>query len=181
MESFEGNLDKITEIQTSFFEEAEDFVYFRKGEFENIIEILEFVTNYVKNNPDIILVVVAAYPEAKKLATDIFSTLKKGIGRIGRFVADEKEKNELTFRIISKEAGHTKELDEFEKKGAGVCIIPDEEGGRIRYFINEKRFCFFVRSYEDQNKFFGIIDDDKLMIQRFKKLFEYEFYKHSKI
>ena len=88
MKSFEGSLDKITKIQTSFFKEAEDFVYFRKGEFANIIEILNFVKDYITNNPETILVALAAYPGAKEIAKDTFRFLKKKLNKIKYFIGD---------------------------------------------------------------------------------------------
>lgn len=164
IESFEGDLAKITEIQTSFLQEAKDFVYFRKGEFDNIAEILSAVMDYISRNPEIVIVSVAAYPGAKRIVTDSIKAVK----RIRRFAKDRKGKNELTFRIIL-----TKKAKEFEKKGIGVCMISEEKSGRLRFFINEKRFCLFIRQKE--NDFFEIIGTDKLIMSRLRKAFDYEY------
>ena len=170
IKSFEGDLAKITEIQTSFLKEAKDFVYFRKGEFDNIVEMLLVLINHVLSNPKIIIASVAAYPGAKAIVSDII----KGVKKIEQFAKDRKEKNELTFRVISiKTDKNRKELKEFEEKGVGVCEIPEEKSGRLRFFVNEKRFCLFVR--QEENDFFGMIGTDKLMIRRLRELFDREY------
>ena len=43
---------------------------------------------------------------------------------------------------------------------------PDADLGRLRYYVNDRRFCLFVRTPDDA--FFGLIGDDPLVIDHLK-------------
>ncbi len=146
IDSFEGNLGKITEIQKEFFKEASDFVYFRKGEFDNAAEIARFVVT-----------ILSGIVAVKVIASDLIRLVQQG-----------------KFRVISSETESNKEhLKKLKEKGARISIIVEQETGKLRYFVNEKRFCLFIRQRGD--KFFGVIGTDPLMISQLKELFEQDF------
>lgn len=156
IESFKADLDKITEIQKEFLKEAKEFVYFRKGEFDNIVAILNATMALIKLGVDVI---------------DIF--------RRKRQDKEGSPREELVIRVISiKTPQNEQGLRELEQKGVGVCIVPKEKRGSMRYFVNEKRFCLFIRQQEDS--FFGVKGNDSLMRAGLKQLFEAEYVEHKR-
>lgn len=174
--SFDATQKKVNQLKKEFFKEAEDFVYFRKGEFDGIVEFLKDFTLDLIDNPEKVIVWYIIYKGAKKIVIDKLRSIKdrkKKNEKLKQFI-HKKKKNEVTFRIISVESPRNKkELKEFERKGVGVCRIPEEKRGRIRYLVNEKRFCLFIR--QEKNNFFGVEGTDELMIRRLRKLFDLEY------
>jgi hypothetical protein len=151
---FEADLNGVTEIQTRFLNEAKEFVYFRKGEFDNIVEILKAVTALVSLGAAIVRFIPDRDKEGKE------------------------ESRQFLLRIIScKTEENEPYLKQFEELGAGVCEIPDEKRGRLRFFVNDNEFCLFVRRRE--NSFFGIIGDDEATRGQLQQLFESEYVQYA--
>ena len=51
--------------------EADEFIYFRKGEWAGIIDSISFAEQFIIENPEWIIASIAFYPPAKELITDV--------------------------------------------------------------------------------------------------------------
>ena len=181
VKSFECDQHGIDRLKEEFFENAEDFVYYRKGEWEGISAILEFVQNYLSNHPEIVISAIGVYPAIKILKKDVKHKLKQVKESMKNFIdkysTNKKKPEQVTCRVItSLTEDNKKHIPKWEKlcgKG-GVCIIPEEQSGYFRYFVNEKEFCLFCRI--DDNTLQGIRGDNPMIIKMLRDKFDEEFF-----
>jgi len=151
---FKADLDEITKIQMSFYRNAEKFIYFRKGEFANIFDVVSRINKL--NN--------------------------EGKGLLFKYSKTLLEKNDLNPYVFINSGWSNKNnngLLELQRLGSNVKIIPKEKIGKMRYFLNEKQFCIFFRLKE--NSFFGFIGDDLSVVNYLKELFQSEIEESTKL
>lgn len=192
--SFECDQKGIDQLKNEFFENAEDFVYYRKGEWGGIAATTDFVKIYLLAHPGIVVspmdiypaivtnidkifMCIVAYPGARMLIKDTKKVIETIRNIIGKFSTDNKELNQISCRVItSLTEDNKKYIPEWEKlcgKG-GVCIIPKEQTGYFRYFVNDKEFCILCRI--DDNKLQGIRGKDPIIIKMLRDKFNEEFF-----
>ena len=170
--AFEADLTGITKIQKRFLKEGKEFVYFRKGEFDNAWEILvalSVILTIITSS-----IVLAPYiKKGKKFAREY---LKQGINQ---WLKHRPRKKADYVQVISIRTEDNKnELIMFKLMGVEVCVIRKTKCERLRFFVNEKGYCIFFRRREDS--FFGVMGNDTKTIERLKHFFEQEFSENKK-
>jgi hypothetical protein len=149
IKTFKGNLGVITKLQKEFTKNAEEFLFYRKGEFENAEEILPY------------LPIVAG-----------------GLIKIYKFIKNKIELKKIQknkpFQIVTAQTPENEIfLKKFKRFGATISIIDENKRGRIRYFLNDKEFCIFFR--KPDNTFWGFRGNDIFIKKSLRELFEAEF------
>jgi len=182
---FKCDQEGIDQLKDEFFKNAEEFIYYRKGEWHGILATLEWIKDYLVAHPGLVVTIISSYPDIKILAKDIKiyvqHNTEKAIDSIHKLIhkysTDEKKLEHITCRVItSLTKENEKHIPEWEKICGkdGVCIIPKEQAGYFRYFVNEKEFCLFCRI--DENTLRGIRGNDPMMVKILRDKFDKEFF-----
>lgn len=168
----------INKLKDDFFDEARDFVYFRKGEWHGVRASINKARHWAQTFPDWISTAKAMYTPAPEL----ISLVAKGIGIVARVVSKIVRKyftkhtaKTVTRRVICSPDIGEAEIREWEYIcGVGsVVTIPHEQVGQFRYVVNEKRFAIFSRL--GPNNLQGIMGTNEAMIRMLRDRFDQEF------
>ena len=172
---FEADLDGITEIQMRVFDNAEEFCLFRKGEFDNIAMIYKGVSEFlITHNVDLLSVTATFFAGIAAI-----TALRDRIDRKRKERAEQKKKSEsekkaILLAVVTTETDENAEnLDKFRNINAAVKIIPEDQSGRLRFFVSEKEFCFFFR--RAKNDFVGFTGHNQKIQDWFVGLFSQDF------
>jgi hypothetical protein len=174
VKTFSADLDQLTEIQKTFFDLRNKFIYFRKGEAANNIAIAAEWALLVAA-VHAILELIKDYPKIR--AGTIL--LKDDLLNIYRLIAAQfQQKPSLqlpVFREIAcpDEDDITVSLELVNHFAGEVRYLPKERRGKFRYFVNDEKYCLFVR--RNDGRFNGVIGDDPNMIATLKEAFEAEW------
>ena len=172
---FVADQDGIDDLKNEFFDEAREFVYFRKGEWAGFGECLKFAVEWVINNPEFIAVSIALYPPSKELVKDIVKKANTTAKKVRVFFGKPK-KGYISRRVIVTKGRLTKKqiADWEESCGEGsIATIPKAQGGKFRYIVNEKRYAIFTRMSKDDLR--GIMGNDEETISILRDTFDREF------
>lgn len=150
VETVTGKLDTVTKIQIEFLQHPE-FVYFRKGEFANVL-------NVAYAHLDAIMTGIGV-----KITADITATtLKTKLTNWRRQPHNSHMANLRDLRFIMCET--TEESDSFFGADA-LCeagfkkgLIQPEQAGRLRYFVSSKGYFLFFRNRD--GSFYGLQGED---------------------
>ena len=170
--TFVGDLDDITRIQMSYLPrkgDVPDFLYFRKGEAENHIDIAwEYGHNIAAILSFLLPITISAGKHTaknlQKLYASIFATTRASDspGLCGDFrIIASPQRDEITVAITL-----------MRRNGFKVKNIPKNKRGSLRYFVRPDKYCLFFRV---GNEFFGFYGSDKQTIAGLKRLFEAEW------
>lgn len=173
----------INKLKDDFFEEARDFVYFRKGEWHGVRASIRYARAWHKAHPRWRSTSIAGYaiPEAlpplilQLLIAKGISITVKFIGRVLRPWFHRRSPQTATRRVICGPDVGRSEIREWEDIcGEGsVVVIPKGQIGQFRYVVNEKRYALFSRL--GSNDLQGIIGSDARTIRLLRNRFDAEF------
>jgi hypothetical protein len=161
VDPFESDLKGITEIQKRMFDNTEEFCLYRKGEFDNIIEIYQHVSEFLITHKEFLIAVAATFFSGMAATITLFDRIDRKRKERG----DQKRESKATRKPIILAVVSTmteknyEHLIKFQKINTSVNVIPEDKSGRLRFFVNEKEFCFFFRKAE--NEFFGFSGSDQ--------------------
>jgi len=172
--TIDEDLEGLTKIQTGFIVPDCEFIYFRKGE--------------AQNNVPIVATIVATLAVAYKVVKD-YPQLKEGVQQI---LSDIKAKARLVKESLSKpnmrtcvqapdireiacpdKADITVSLEVLRGIGGDVRYLPKQRRGKLRYFVNDKQYCLFVR--RSGERFNGVLGYDPGVIASLREAFESEW------
>jgi len=168
LEIFDVDLTKLTEIQITFLRPGAKFIYFRKGEAENNVLIAAKFLALLA----VIYKVIIDYPELKEgvkaIISDIVSVAKKVVSYI-------KKPHMLPLSEIAcpDDPEVTITLEVIRKLGGDVRYLPHECRGKFRFFVNDTKYCLFVR--KNDGRFSGVIGNDSNVLNALKEAFESEW------
>ena len=178
--SFCANSKGIIEKKAEFFDEAEEFLYLRKGEDvgADIIAVLAMV--YQQMYDDSFWSFVGK--------TSAISAIIERIIKFYRWIREKIEERKEALRnnldvhkpvsdvriICWPDTDNKKVKPLFRKLNYRVHRYESEsQKGALRYYLNEKRFCLFIRTGDDD--FTGVIGNDSRTIAELKQAFEKEW------
>ena len=168
VERFEGNLARVTDIQKEFFDEADEFCLYRKGEFDNIVEISRYIGQFVAENKAWLLpCAFLAVNTAVNVIRLVRDRRDKGPAQ-GKGIKPRPPSKALAVVSASTPMNQS-HLKELARLGAVVHLIAEKNRGRMRFFVNEKRYCLFFRQQKDD--FWGYIGSDAQTIDRLVCMF----------
>ena len=175
--SFHTDQSGINNLKNTFFEEAREFVYFRKGEWTGIVDSVQHASNWLQSHPEFVPTVLAFYKPTAELLKSVIATTGKTEKKVMSFFSKTPpDKHYVTRRVICSVRPNTKsEIANWEKicgKGS-VAIIAKSQAGHFRYLVNEKRYAIFSRLGE--NSLQGIMGSDKDTIIMLREIFDKEF------
>ena len=169
----------IDQLKNEFFDEAREFVYFRKGEWEGFINSLNYAIDWASNNPEYTAIAIALYTPTKDLISYIVQRTGASIEKVKSNFGKPK-KGYISRKVIVRKGRLTKEeivkWEEICGKGS-IETIPKSQVGKFRYIVNEKRYAIFCRHGENDLR--GIIGYDKWTIQVLREIFDREFIEAS--
>lgn len=175
-QAFQTDQLGIDQLKNEFFREARDFIYFRKGEWEGIVQSIDCAIKWVEANPDLTLITLALYPPAKDMVTAIMKVTGVSSQRVKKYFGrPDGSKNLVTARVICSETVDSSSIRKWEDicgKGS-VVTIPQSQTGPFRYLVNEQRYAIFCRL--GPNDLRGIIGQDKQTIAVLRYRFDQEF------
>lgn len=177
---FEANEHGIATLKAEFLAEAEEFLFLRKGEDfgGDVIGFMAAAINALSDvsltdrMKDLIVYAVASekiakyYPQIRKLidkARESYQTTPwKG-----------RKPKDLKILLWPDETNREAQ-PLFERQGYMVNYYasPDKKGSH-RFYLNEKRYCLFLRT--EQDRFLGFIGDDETVRAGLKAVFEREW------
>lgn len=181
-EAFQADQLGIDQLKNEFFDESQDFVYFRKGEWTGFESSLEHVATWVQQNPEWMLTVMAPYYIlVRQLIKDIVKITGATTDLVKAYF-DRRRNREFvrTVRVILSEAKLGQSLiAEWEDicGQGGVTTIPEDHVGYFRYLVNERRYAIFSRL--GPNDLRGFIGKDRQTIGILRYLFDREFVEAS--
>ena len=176
--SFNANTKGIIEKKAEFFNEAREFLFLRKGEDVGI-EIIGFMSFAINVIADPLL--------ADMIREFIF--YENVLRRINRYyqkikqIIESRKKEVLSppkdLRIIlCPDRENTEAKPIYEAQGYQIKSYENELiKGPFRYYLNEKRYCLFLRTGKDT--FTGFIGNNSDTINELKISFENEW-QHAK-
>lgn len=195
--SFECDQEEINLMKKAFIAEGGSYLYFRKGEFAGFFDSLQFAVDLAQNTDwyavgDIVWQGVENYAILRAFAEYIRKDSNKAsehfsttLNKVKKFSVDLNllmkiggtpfpSTRATDFRIIcTKDPYNENYLSSFEVFGAQIKLNPSEKKGRHRLFLNDKRFCFFIR--ENESTFYGFMGSDPLIMKKLKSDFENEW------
>ena len=178
--SFLANSKGIIEKKAEFLGESEEFLLLRKGEDvgADIIACLAITVNALSD--------ISLLDEAKEFLVyaavmDRISSFYRRIKAIidkKRKIASEGGRGPIKpkdLRILCWPDSENRESKPmYENQGYFVRRYKSEgQKGPLRYYLNEKRYCIFMRTGEDE--FTGVIGNSKETISELRKAFEDEW------
>jgi hypothetical protein len=161
VDPFEADLAGITQIQKRVFNNAEEFCLYRKGEFDNIVEIYQCISDFLSTHKGFLLAVANTFFSG--MAATI--ALRERIDRKRKERAEQQKKSEseaepIVLAVVSTKTSKNAEyLEKFQNINTAVKVISKDQSGRLRFFVSDKEFCFFFR--RDENDFVGFTGSDK--------------------
>ncbi len=162
VETVTGNLAKVTEIQTEFLDHP-GFVYFRKGEFENIFDV---TWEDVRRTADVLGIVVPVVAVTIALLKQHFKSVKQGL--LTKPVRDDRQRRFIMCPDKS-DPDPTLAVEMLEGLGWKKKFIKRGQKGRLRFFVSGKEYFLFFRNPDDT--FHGLRGSDKETISCLEGLF----------
>ena len=162
VETVTGNLAAITDIQREFLDHP-DFVYFRKGEFANAVDVAWEV---VGRAADALGIVVPVVTVTVALLRQHFTTVKQRL--VTKPLRDDRDRR----FIMCPDDGDpdpTLAAQMLEELGWKKKYIKPGQKGRLRFFVSGKEYFLFFRNPD--NTFHGLRGSDKETISCLKGLF----------
>jgi hypothetical protein len=172
--TFLADQEGVDKLKDEFFDEARDFVYFRKGEWHGILASIEKAASWSQSHPEWVSVAIAMYVPAKDLILEIC----KATGALSKKVREyftNSRNNTVTRRVICGKSVGKREIAKWELicGQGGVVTIPKGQIGQFRFLVNEKRYAIFSRLGPDTLQ--GIIGTDIQIIKMLRERFDFEF------
>jgi uncharacterized protein YuzE len=171
--TIDEDLDGLTLIQKNFIGPDHQFIYFRKGEAENNVPVLAAIVGTLVA----IYKVVKDYPKLRQGTQEILDDLKVLSRCLKAFLSksESKERRTPDIREIASpnDPKITLTLEILRSIGGDVRYLPSDRSGKLRYFVNNKQYCIFVRRSEA--RFTGILGSDPRVIAGLKEAFESEW------
>lgn len=168
VETITGDLATITRVQTEFLVHPH-LVYFRKGEFENALEIawewLDLVAALIKN--------VSVIATAAGITTAMLLKRRKEIK-----VLPKSDGRDLRVLACIEDPDPTVATRMLEETGWKKRHISREAKGRLRYFVSSQEYFLFFRNPDDS--FHGLRGNDNGTINCLQNLFLQEWKDASK-
>ena len=188
---FEVDQYGIDELKNQFYDEARDFLYFRKGEWTGVLSSVQFALEWAVQNYTVLSAALAAILITKEVINTVGTLIglgKNATERIQKALkeksSEEKPEEEQIVRVDRKviccegiNPDYVEAWEELNGKGT-VGQIPKIQGGPLRYVLNEKRYAIFTRVGEQDLR--GIIGYDANTIIVLKKALNKEMEKASK-
>ena len=173
-EFFNADQDGINQLKNRCFSEAEEFCYFRKGEWTGIESSILHALEWAQANPEWVAISIAAYTPSKDFLKGIVKATGVTINRIKKYFG-KPAKMKITRRVICGKLTRKSKIREWESIcGEGsVVTIPKIQTGNFRYILNEKEYAIFSRF--GANDLRGVIGSDKQTIIMLREMFDREF------
>ncbi len=187
--SFVANEEGIVKLKSEFLIEAEEFLLLRKGEdiggelialFIEVVssarESIEFVfetefAKIVKKYFDFLWEAAEAYALYRTMRETIIEAIESYASKEKRQVSSKKL-NRLNILCFPDEENEKARLH-YERLGYQVRHYRSaDEKGLHRFYVNEKRWCFFLRSGE---QFKGVVGTDQPTILKLVEQFDLEW------
>jgi len=168
-ETFDVNLSELTDIQITFLRPDAKFIYFRKGEAENNVPIMAAIVSVFV----IIYKVIKDYPDLKKGVNALISDIKAAAKIVLDYVGKSPQEHSIRQIACPDDPEVTITLEVLRKLGGDVRYLPQERRGKFRFFVNDAKYCLFVR--KNDGKFSGVIGNDSNIINALKEVFESEW------
>lgn len=162
IETVTGTLATVTEIQREFLDHP-DFVYFRKGEFENIFDI---TWDDVCRTAAVLGIVVPVVTVTIAVLKQYFKSVKQGL--LTKPVRDDRDRRFIMCPDKS-DPDPTLAAEMLEELGWKKKHIKRGQTGRLRFFVSSKEYFLFFRNPD--NTFHGLRGSDKETISCLKGLF----------
>lgn len=180
---FEADQEGIDQLKNKFFNEAREFVYFRKGRWNGFHASLQNASKLIEDHPELVLAASSSLPLEKKIVNDIVEII--GIEReqvikiLKKFHIERHSRQRVvTFRAIVAEGALSKSdiarWENISELKGSIQTIPEAQKGYFRYIVNENRYSIFCRI--DKDLLQGIIGYDQEIINLLKNKFDLEFY-----
>lgn len=164
----------INQLKNEFYNEAREYIYFRKGEWHGVDDSIRNAIQWAKNNPDWIAERTAGYKPSKELINKIKKATGANDSQIKKYFGKRKKKG-IDHRVICGPSISKKDITRWEKIcGIGsVVTVPKAQIGEFRYLVNDNRYAIFSRIGPE--KLLGIIGTDERMLSALRDTFMAEF------
>jgi uncharacterized protein YuzE len=172
--TIDENLDGLTLIQKDFIAPDHEFIYFRKGEAENNIPIVATIVGMLA----VMYKVVKDYPDLKKGVECLLDDVRTTARLVKKALSKPYLKQNIRVPKIGEIACPnnpqiTETLEILRLVGGDVRYLPSDRRGKLRYFVNNKQYCIFVR--RNDGRFTGVLGYDPGVIFALKEAFESEW------
>lgn len=180
---FEADQEGIDQLKNEFFNEAREFVYFRKGQWNGFYASLRNASKLIEEHPELVLTASSSLPLVKEMVDSIVETIgvkrEKVIKILKKFHIERHSRQSVVcFRAIVAEGALSKSdiamWENISELKGSIQTIPEAQKGYFRYIVNEKRYSIFCRI--DKDLLQGIIGYDQEIINLLKNKFDLEFY-----
>jgi hypothetical protein len=168
-ETFDLGLSELTDIQITFLRPDAKFIYFRKGEAENNVPIMAAIVSVVA----IIYKVIKDYPDLKEGVKALITDIKAAARIVLDYVGKSSQEHRIRQIACPDDPEVTITLEVLRKLGGDVRYLPQERRGKFRFFVNDAKYCLFVR--KNDGRFSGVIGNDLNIINALKEAFESEW------
>ena len=184
IEQFEANEPGIAVLKAEFLAEANEYLYLRKGEdFGG--DIIGYMATCINALADVSLIDAVkdfvVYTTAAEHVAKYYPAIKKKISQVEErfrhnpWTRKPKKLHILLWPDEQNEAARPI----YEAQGYEVHFYSSElDKGQHRLYLNEKRYCLFLRTSD--NRFVGFIGSDVQMNNALKTQFEAEWGKSRK-
>lgn len=144
-EVFSADQDGIDKLKNEFFSEAEEFTYFRKGEWTGIESSILHALKWAQANPEWVAISIAAYTPSKDLVKSIARASGVAINVVKKYFC-KPAKMKITRRVICGKSTKKLKIREWESIcGEGsVVTIPKIQTGNFRYILMKRSTQFFL-------------------------------------
>lgn len=184
VERFEANEPGIAILKAEFLDEADDYLYLRKGEDfgGDLIGYMSIQVNALADASLINLVAsLVVFVQAAETVARYYPKIKRMIADARKRFTEAPWKRKpkdlkllLWPNIRNEEARPLYEVQGYQVR----FYVSKRDMGQHRLYLNEKRYCLFLRTGED--RFLGFIGRDAETHQSLKSFFETEWRKARK-
>ncbi|MBI2919236.1 MAG: hypothetical protein HYY01_14780 [Chloroflexi bacterium] len=178
-ERFEADQHGIVALKAEFLDEADEFLWLRKGEDfgGDVIGYMSAAINALADRALIDLVKnLPVYTDAAQKVAELYPSIRQSIKRAAsRFRSDPWTKKPKDLRLLLwPDDTNEQARPLYERQGYEVRFYPSQAlTGSLRLYLNEKRFCLFFRTGD--NSFFGLVGADEETRSQLSQLFEDEW------
>jgi hypothetical protein len=169
LETFDKDLRELTDIQITFLRPDAKFVYFRKGEAENNVPIMAAFIAVAA----VVYNVIKDYPDFKKGVKSLITDIKAAAKVVLSYIGKSPQRYQIREIACPDDPEVTTTLEVLRKLGGDVRYLPQERRGKFRFFVNDTKYCLFVR--KNDGRFSGVIGNDPTVISALKEAFESEW------
>jgi len=183
-QTFKTDQSGIDNLKNQFFNEAREFVYFRKGDWAGFHRSLQNARNYMQKHPNVTLTALTLSAVPLRVYEEIASATNIPIKKVKQYLNEsyvDKARNKqdfVTIRVICGERAlgesEIKELEKITNAKGSVKTITKSQAGDLRYIVNEQSYAIFFRVDKDDLR--GVVGFDKEMISMLQLKFDKEFY-----